>query len=125
MLLQASYGVNLLRFFGNIDGLGKAAGYGYVDTTDKSILVKIDPLTLAGTYNETNFRRFDLVLAEACKISVYLQAEPCIRLQACAHVALCCATPVCVTSKSNRQHDGGAILMTYSAVQQRLGRTAL
>lgn len=81
LLLQASYGINLLRFFGNIDGLGKAAGYGYVDTTDKSILVRIDPLTLAGTYNETNFRRFDLVLAEACKISVYLQAEPCMCLQ--------------------------------------------
>lgn len=77
MLLQASYGVNLLRFFGNIDGLGKAAGYGYVDTSDKSILVSIDPVTLAGTYNETNFRRFDLVLAEACKTSV---SQPVVRV---------------------------------------------
>lgn len=65
--LQASYGVNLIRFFGNIDGRGKAAGYGYTDTTEKAILVSIDPITLAGTYNETNFQRFDLVLAQACK----------------------------------------------------------
>ena len=65
--LQAPHGVNLIRFFGNIDGCGKPAGYGYTDTTEKSILVSIDPITLAGTYNESNFKRFDLVLAEACK----------------------------------------------------------
>ena len=29
--LQASYGVNLIRSFGNIDGRGKPAGYGYTD----------------------------------------------------------------------------------------------
>lgn len=66
---KASYGVNLIRFFGNIDGDGKASGYGYTDTTGKSILVSIDPTTLVGSYNETNFRRFDLVLAEACKLA--------------------------------------------------------
>ena len=66
---KASYGVNLIRFFGNIDGDGRASGYGYTDTTRKSILVSIDPTTLVGTYNETNFRRFDLVLAEACKLA--------------------------------------------------------
>lgn len=65
--LQASYDVNLIRFFGNIDGRGQPAGYGYTDTTEKAILVSIDPITLAGTYNETNFQRFDLVLAQACK----------------------------------------------------------
>ena len=65
---QASYGVNLIRFFGNIDGPGKPAGYGYTDTTEKSILLSIHPITLAGTYNETNFQRFDLVLAQACKL---------------------------------------------------------
>ena len=66
-LLQASYGVNLIRFFGNINGVGNPAGYGYTNTTDRSILVSIDPVTLEGKYNETSFKRFDLVLAEACK----------------------------------------------------------
>lgn len=70
--LQASYGVNLIRFFGNIDGRGQPAGYGYTDTAEKSILVSIDPISLAGTYNETNFQRFDLVLAEACKFPALL-----------------------------------------------------
>jgi len=49
--------------------VGKPAGYGYTDTTDKAILVSIDPATLLGTYDETNFQRFDLVLADACKLS--------------------------------------------------------
>lgn len=52
--------------------MGKPAGYGYTDTTNKAILVSIDPATLLGTYNETNFRRFDLVLADACKLSTLL-----------------------------------------------------
>ena len=118
MLLQASYGVNLLRFFGNIDGLGKAAGYGYVDTTDKSILVSIDPITLQGTYNETNFRRFDLVLAEACKISVYLQAEPC---NACISALELCCNPSMCHNILRTQHDCGAILMTYVCCAAKAG----
>jgi len=52
--------------------VGKPAGYGYTDTTDKAILVSIDPATLLGTYDETNFHRFDLVLADACKLSTLL-----------------------------------------------------
>ena len=77
IVCQASYGVNLIRFFGNIDGNGKASGYGYLDTTVKSILVSLDPVTLAGTYNETNFRRFDLVLAEACKdLAAHVENQP-------------------------------------------------
>ena len=52
--------------------MGKPAGYGYTDTTDKAILVSIDPATLLGTYDETNFQRFDLVLADACKLSTLL-----------------------------------------------------
>lgn len=68
---QASYGVNLIRFFGNINGVGKPAGYGYTDTTDKAILVSIDPATLLGTYDETNFQRFDLVLADASLAGTY------------------------------------------------------
>ena len=70
--MQASYGVNLIRFFGNINGVGQPGGYGYADTTDKAILVSIDPATLLGTYDETNFQRFDLVLADACKLSTLL-----------------------------------------------------
>ena len=70
--MQASYGVNLIRFFGNINGVGQPGGYGYTDTTDKAILVSIDPATLLGTYDETNFQRFDLVLADACKLSTLL-----------------------------------------------------
>ena len=69
---QASYGVNLIRFFGNINGVGQPAGYGYTDTTGRAILVSIDSVTLMGTYDETSFQRFDLVLADACELSEIL-----------------------------------------------------
>lgn len=65
---QSTFGVNLIRFWGAINGNGIVGGYGFTDTTDKSIMISIDPVSLQGTYNETGFRRFDLALDAACKL---------------------------------------------------------
>ena len=65
---QSTFGINLIRFWGAINGNGIVGGYGFTDTTDKSIMISIDPVSLQGTYNETGFRRFDLALDAACKL---------------------------------------------------------
>ena len=64
-LSETSSGINLIRFFGSINGEGAPEGYGSDSLTGMAILKSINKTTLQGVYNEVGLQRFDLVLSYA------------------------------------------------------------
>ncbi|DBA80489.1 TPA: hypothetical protein ACH3X1_007761 [Trebouxia sp. C0004] len=71
LLSQTSSGINLIRFFGSINGEGAPEGYGSDSLTERAILKSINKTTLQGVYNEFGLQRFDLVLSYAEEAGVY------------------------------------------------------